>query len=663
MNRFSRGIASLLPLLILGCGEDTTTPNPLADLPGECENLDPTHCLMPYPTSRFLSVDDSTETGFRVDIPEAAFPLNQFEEPIATTDVWNRFDGFSPMTSIIAGFDGKIDNSNLAAASNIDASLEASSPTVLLNAATGELVAHFAEIDEWYNADPDTTTFYIRPAQRLEENQRYIVAIRDLMRDDGTSVEPSAYFRALRDDVATSNEELEARRSNMEDIFTQLDAAGVVRDGLILAWDFHTASGPSLWGETVAMRDDAFSRFESDETIGTCTVDSVDEDVNGEIWRRIRGTFVVPLYMESQYEGTLANRNANGEIEFKENSEAFFELVIPPAVRDHVLSGGDPAPMMMYGHGLLGSGRQVSSSGARAIAQRFGYVLYGTDYWGLSEPDEAQFINEVVTQFGNFGQLGERLMQGTVNSLILQKAMASGRCLEIDEVRVSPEGTPILVADPTEQYYYGISQGGIMGATLAGLSDTIDAYVLQVGAISYATMVRRSLDFDEFERVFELWYTSKLDRDWFIVSTQSMWDLAEPSTYAPHILSDPLPGTDVSSRRILYQTSQYDTEVPNVASDIAARTIGLPWLPSSVYEPWNIESTDGPSASGYVIYHLSDVEPIEPGVRIVPEDNNAHGDLRHTDEMQRQLGEFCKPDGMVIDTCSGDCAITNPRAS
>nr|MCU0672107.1 hypothetical protein [Myxococcota bacterium] len=129
----------------------------------ECENLDPTHCLMPYPSSRFLAADDDTATGFRVAIPTEALPLNQFEEP-ADPNTWNRFDGFSPATSLIAGFEGKIDPTNLPAYDRIAESLGESSPTILIDAETGERVAHFAEIDEWYNADPDTTTFYVRPA-------------------------------------------------------------------------------------------------------------------------------------------------------------------------------------------------------------------------------------------------------------------------------------------------------------------------------------------------------------------------------------------------------------------------------------------------------------------------------------------------------------------
>lgn len=684
----SAGLTVALVVALAGCGDDDMpppvdagvdaadaggdggAPDPIiADRP-ECENLDPTTCLMPYPSSWFLEEDPTTNTGFRVAIDEAAFPRNQFGEGVSRTSTWNRFDGFSPMGSMVTGFEGKVDSANLPNEDRIRDSLASESPTVLLDPETGERVAHFSEIDEWYNADPDRTTFYIRPATRLKENHRYVVAIRDLTLVDGSPVEPSAYFRALRDGTPTEVAELEGRRPAMERVFSDLAAAGVPRDDLILAWDFHTASGESLWGPMVQLREDALRRFgERTDGVGTCTVESVEEgaSVPSNVFRRIRGTFTVPLYMESQYEGALLHRDDSGAITYNGTAEAPFEVVVPLSVRDRLMAGGEPARMLMYGHGLLGSARQVSSGGTREALQRSEMIGFGTDYWGLAESDDAQFINHVVTQFGNFDQVGERLVQGTINSLLLQKTFApGGPCAAMPELELDVGGE-LRRMNGDELYYYGISQGGIMGGTLAALSDTIDAYVLQVGGMGYSTMVRRSIDFEPFERVFELWYTDKLERDWFIVSTQTMWDYAEPATYVPHIFRDPLPGVDTSARRVLYQASRWDAQVSNVCSDIAARTMQLPWIRSSVYEPYGVAegilpATDGPSDSAYVIFQLDDVEPIPQGTAIADEDNSAHNDLRYLDPMLEQLDRFCRPDGQVFDTCpAGSCLLENTR--
>lgn len=645
-----------LGLLLPACGDDAAPgPNVIAERP-ECENLNPDHCMLPWPSSRFLAADSSTATGYRIAVTADALPRNQFDEPIEDLQAWNNFDGFSPMSSMMTTFRGPLDTSGLPDEAHIADSLATSSPTIILDAESGSLVAHFSEVDTWPNADPVHTSFYIRPAARLAENHRYIVAIRNLRRTDGTAVEPSEYFRALRDGLTTDVAELEARRASFQDIFGKLATAGVERAGLIEAWDFHTASGASAWGEPLWMRDDAQTRVGA-RGLG-CTVTEVREDVNAETWRLIRGTFTVPLYMDDAGEGTRARRDASGHVAFNTMTEAPFVVAIPYSVRDSVMSGGAPARMLMYGHGLLGTADQVNSGGTRVLLQRAGIVGIGTDFWGMAEPDEGWFINNVIgLNFGKFFQMSERIMQGAINSVVLARSFR-GVCSELAELQLDVGGTPMPLVDTSQLYYYGISQGGIFGATVAGLSNDIERFALQVGAISYPTLIRRSLDFKDFENVYELWYRDKLDRDFFLVSIANAWDLTDPATYAPHLLANPLAGT--TAKRILLQTSRYDSEVSNVASDIGARTMGLRLVPSSVYTPWNVQPATLPSDSGYVIYHLHDVAPIPMGSTIAPADNNAHSDLRFQDPVLDQLDMFLRPDGQIQDTCpAGSCEITN----
>jgi len=656
--RFTLVACLTLGLLLPACGDDSSSGPPIiADRP-ECENLNPEHCMLPWPSSRFLAEDSSTETGFRIAVTSEALPRNQLDEPVTELNAWNNFDGFSPMTSMMTVFRGPLDTSNLPDETRIADSLMTSSPTVLLDAESGSLVAHFSEVDAWPNADPERTSFYIRPAIRLAENHRYIVAIRDLQRTDGTAVEPSAYFRALRDGGTSNVTELEARREHFEDIFDTLAAAGIDRAGLLEAWDFHTASGQSAWGEPLWMRDDAQTRV-GDRGLG-CTVTNVQDDVNTETWRLVRGTFTVPLYMETPGEGTRAHRDGSGHIAYNMTVEAPFVVVIPYSVRDRVMAGGAPARILMYGHGLLGSADQVNSGGTRVLLARSEMVGIGTDFWGMSEDDEGWFINNVIGEnFGKFSMMAERIMQGAINSVVLARSFR-GVCSELAELSLDVGGTPTPMLDTDQLYYYGISQGGIYGATLAGLTNDIERFALQVGAISYPIMIRRSLDFRDFERIYELWYPDKLDRDFFLVSIANAWDLTDPATYAPHLVASPLAGT--IAKRILYQTSRYDTEVSNVASDIAARTMGLRVLSSSVYMPWNVETAMLPSDSGYVIYHLDDVAPIPMGSTIPAADNNAHSDLRYQDPVLMQLDTFLQPDGQVQDFCPmGSCELVNSR--
>ncbi|MBK6813252.1 MAG: hypothetical protein IPG81_31120 [Sandaracinaceae bacterium] len=631
-----------------------------------CENVDPLHCLLPWPSSQFLTEDPETATGFRVDLPDDQMPSDRRGNRITRTETWERFDGFSPSTSIMAGFAGKLDDANLSDELHIADTLLPASQTLLLDATTGELVAHFAEIDKWDAQDRDTTTFYMRPATRLREDHRYIVAIRTGLRlMDGTTVLPSEYFRVLRDQEPTSVPEVEARRASMEDVFTRLSTAGVPRGELLLAWDFHTASGDSLRGDLLRMWADTKTRWSAGtDDLGECTVTGVENDVNDTLYRRVRGTFTVPLYMDTAEAGSRATRDASGQVMFNGTTQAPFEVAIPPSVRDRVMAGSGPARGIMHGHGLLGAGDQTSSGGVRVLLERSAMVGFGTDYWGLSEGDLTFLLSGVLTDFGDFDAMGERLMQGTINSLVLMKAFApGGPCADLAELQIDVAGDlrPTLDADP--RYYYGISQGGIMGGTLAALSDTIDAYVLQVGAVNYATLVRRSLDFVRYDVLMGFSYRRKLDRDWLVVSSQPVWSLAEPTEYVSHILRDALPGVDITNRRVLFQVSRYDTEVSNAASDMAARDMGLGALDSSAYLPWSVPViTENSVPSAFVSFWLDDVLPLPLGSVQLNSDNSAHGDLRYQTPVLDQIEQFARPGGTVVDTCpANSCLLDNER--
>src|SRR5262249_17806684 len=113
-----------------------------------CDFLIEEKCLLPYPSSVFLAADSTTPTGFRVSYPLAAMPPNTAGRHIDPAE-WNTLDGFSPGPIIMALFPQGVDlaASQTAPITNLARSLDPDSPTVLINAATGERVLHFVELD------------------------------------------------------------------------------------------------------------------------------------------------------------------------------------------------------------------------------------------------------------------------------------------------------------------------------------------------------------------------------------------------------------------------------------------------------------------------------------------------------------------------------------
>src|SRR5690606_34742280 len=126
-------------------------------------------------------------------------------------------------------------------------SLGPNSPTVIINAETGERVPHWAELDMSHDED-DRRAFMLVPAVRFDPNTRYIVAIRNVVDQNGQSLPANQAFAALRDGTPSDEGSIEARRPLYVDIFARLTEAGVAREDLQLAWDFTTASTENITG-------------------------------------------------------------------------------------------------------------------------------------------------------------------------------------------------------------------------------------------------------------------------------------------------------------------------------------------------------------------------------------------------------------------------------
>src|ERR1051326_4653696 len=206
------------------CNADCTCPCTGAGCP--CDFLDPSLCLYPFPNDFFTIDDPTTDTGKRVNFTTVAMPKNTSNQSMDPAD-YNLNDGFSPGSSILTRVPG-VDLAMTGAApiTDIARSLDADPPVVLVNAATLAPHLMFVELDA--NASTNAKrSLIIRPAVNLDEATRYIVALRNMKNSSGATLPPNADFLAYRDNIPTGDPVKEARRQNIEDIFTILNNAGV----------------------------------------------------------------------------------------------------------------------------------------------------------------------------------------------------------------------------------------------------------------------------------------------------------------------------------------------------------------------------------------------------------------------------------------------------
>lgn len=684
-----------LALFLVACGE---SPPPVTDggvrYPAHCENVNPLDCLLPWPSSFYLADDPSTETGRRIAIPEEAMPRSRRGSRIDPSR-FERFDGFSPAGSAITSYGLDIDDRELADEDHIDASLSETSRTVILDAETDELVAHFAEIDRWGHITPERRPLYIRPATRLQEGHRYIVAVRDLHEctareggmpandctSAGPAIEPSPYFRALRDGAPLPEAaDIESRRAHFEDVFGHLEAAGIERSTLLEAWDFETASGESAWGEMVAIRDAALLALETNPPICTVTrrVDDPTNDPSGfyadedEIWRVVEGTVRVPLFLggidAASVEESSLNRDANGNVLQNGFAEVPFVAKIPMSVHARVSARGAPAPVLDYGHGLFGDRFETNSSWFRNHIQETEVVSVAIDWWGMASDDLAR-VTLALQNLSQFHTLGERLEQAMVNHIVLQRAFRT-TCAALPELQIPLTAGGLAPAiDPTQTFYYGNSQGGIFGLTLAALGIDVTRYASGVGGMSYSIMIPRSTNWQTYGAIMGQGYPDGLVRSLAMQMVQTLWDVAEPATYVPHIVSDPLPCSRelcpsgaTPIHQVLMQIGRHDAQVANVTTEIAARTAGIGYATPAPYAPWNLtplRAAMGESlgTSALVIYDIPGSPARLPGTRDPGEDNPAHGGVRRSPAAIEQIRRF-QLEGEVIQTCDGICDPT-----
>jgi hypothetical protein len=638
---------------IQGVSEARTTQPESEDAHGSCDFLDQAKCLYPFPNDYFTVRDRSTDTGRRVSLATDSMPRNVAGAPIDPTE-WNRNDGFSPGSAVLTLVPG-IDLERTGAASEVDIgrSLRAAAPIVLLDATSGRRVPYWAELDQSV-ADAAQSSLVVRPAVNFREGHRIVVALRRLKDSSGATIRAGEAFRAYRDGTMTDDPRIEARRSQMQDVLTTLDRAGVERDDLYLSWDFTVASERNLSERMLHIRDDAFESL--DGKAPQFSVTQVENDLDDRIARRVTGTFTVPNYLTG--DGTAGNRfntGADGLPQRNGDYTAPFICIIPRAALkpDGSVTRARPA---VYGHGLLGSEREVGASNVRDMANEHNFVYCATRWIGLSEEDVANAVS-ILEDLSRFPSLADRLQQGMLDTLFLGRLMKADDGFVTDPAFQGGPRTPVI--DTRELFYDGNSQGGIMGGAVTAVAQDWTRAVLGVPGMNYSTLLQRSVDWDEYKAIFDPNYPDLSEHVLAVGLIQMLWDRGEANGYAQHVTRDTYRGTP--EHTILMHEAFGDHQVANIATEVQARVLGArvhrPALANgrspAKQQMWGIASINGyPYAGSALVAWDSSATPAPPAGNTAPrEGEDPHGDPRASKEARQQKAEFLKSNGRVVNVC------------
>jgi hypothetical protein len=613
-----------------------------------CDPLDEALCALPWPSDYHAVPDATTETGWRVRLVQRHLPVNVDGGPVRV-DYLSERDGFSIGTPVLAAF-GEIDVSTLAGHDTIARSLEPDASSILLDARTGERVAHWVELDAHAQAAADKLTI-LWPAKALDFSGHYIVAYRDIRRPDGSAVPPSPAFGALRDNLPSSEDDVEGRRAHYEQvIFPALEAQGFARDTLVSAWDFHTASRSSTLGRAEHLRTDALARIgEAGPSYEITRVTENDcSDPSESTYKILRGRFTVPSYTESPDADTVLTRGDDGLPFANGEREPSFIVRIPCSLAREP----GPAFLLQYGHGLLGDEGELRAGWLGPFLDEHRMIAVAAQWTGMASEDYGAIALMLVEDIGRFAIIPERSQQGFLEQALLLRLALSGLA---DDPNLVVDGVPLIQPGVSGVGYYGISQGGILGGAYMGFSTELERGVLGVGGAPYPKLLPRSVDFENFFRILRTMYPSELEQMFLIHGLFiHLWDVGESVGWSHDLVASP---DGIPTKRILSQIALGDAQVHVEGSRYQARSLGLSLHAPSVRPVFGLpEATEAFQGGGYVEYDYGVPEP--PPVNLPPDkETDTHECVRRTREAQLQVAHFLKT-GEVRNFCDGPCVFT-----
>lgn len=622
-----------------------------------CDGVPARACVLPFPNDvAHTRPDRSSATGRRVALRRAVLPANAKGVRVDPTE-FNRNDGFSPGQPIIVHVgslttQARFKASGIVPVTDMGRFDDGDQKLLLLDEKTGKRQLVWGELD----ADAKRSAsrhVLIHPGKNLRPGRRYVVVLRGL-RDKQPQRLARTWTPALRG---------------------ALKRARVAPRSVYLAWSFTVASNRSITGRLLSMRDDTFSQL-GDTTLAdgriqgrapafavTATTEYTPEE-NPRIARKVTGTFDVPCYMTQPgcpAGGRLRYASAKADatpVQLEGNVlKATFTCNVPRAA---FLA---PSHMGVYGHGLLGSQKEVEAGNVQDMSAEHDFTFCATDMYGMASEDVPSAI-AALQDFSKFANFADRQSQGILAQLVLGRLMAHPQGLSSH-----PAFAGLLdIAGPLS--WDSNSQGAIFGGTTTALAPDWRRAVLGVATMDYGVLLQRSTDFAVYRQILDPAYPDAADQGLLLSLAQLLWDRTDTNGWTQYATTNPPPGTPPHT--ILLHVAVGDHQVANVQSDTEARSIG-----ASIVRPSVAPGRTTDEVSNYAIpavkafpfggsaavwWDSGPQTPLPPTTNTAPPSGkDPHSSPRSTARARTQKATFLLGGGLV-DVCGGAPCRTDDYA-
>jgi len=206
--------------------------------------------------------------------------------------------------------------------------------------------------------------------------------------------------------------------------------------------------------------------------------------------------------------------------------------------------------------------------------------------------------------------LFQRQIQGHLNQLLAMRFMIQNWPQLVADPMIAPTQLSAGIVDPTQTFYRGDSQGGIMGGVYMATSTDVKRGLLGETGMPYDILLQRSQDWNKYALVMNGNYTTGQGEQMALGLFQMWWDTAEPSGFAAHVTSNPLPcagcvGGMTPAKQVLLYTGIGDCQVTSVGAHVMARTVGAKQLSPAAREIYGVTDAASIPAPGSAIVEWS----------------------------------------------------------
>jgi hypothetical protein len=551
-------------------------PGERAPRTAACDDMDPTSCLLPWPSSVFTALDSKSPTGVRLAV--AASSVDSGDDPASL----NRADGFSRMTPILTGF-----------ASALDAPAPDAVQLFLVQPdlpGSGEAVPLRVEVKESTD-DPGNSLVVATPRKALAEGAEYLVVVTDALHAKGggalTAERAAKVALGLEAPASQADADLFGYHAPARAV---LQKAGVDPQHVLRLWDFTTRSAGDATRRLTAMREAAVAAVKAGKT--AVLIDSVTSGSGGNVDVVVEGRLSgLPSFVA----GAGLTLDDSGMPVASGTREAPFRVEIPKGTGDY--------PFLMFGHGTGGSFHD--SAFDAELAQK-GIAKVGFSFYGWTDKDVLDTFLGLAHMFSGTEKSTAFLMQAVADGAAIQAAMTGPIGKVLSAATLGDKLNPVATRHPNGSVplWAGGSLGGTMGLVFASAEPEMKAAVLNVPGGGWTHFIPGSTIYAQVAALLKAGYGDDLALLQALLMSQSNWDDVDGALWG-----EALAGRDAV---FLIQESIGDPVLPNVGTENVTLATGAVQVGAVLAPIPGVVKANGPvGQSALTQYHVPDKAPLD----------------------------------------------------